>query len=264
MKTDALATAFVDALDARHVSARPVRFWLRDDDAIHPTGALEQLLGLTEKYSIPLVLAVIPESTGEELANRLVSDSQVSVAVHGWSHRNYALHGEKTQELGDHRSADVVLNELSEGIARLVNLHGPRFVPVLVPPWNRISPVLTGKLRSLGFQGLSTFGSDSCAPERPVAEKREIESAGNATTEITTMNTQVDLIDWKGTRGGRDRGALLQELSDLVRAGADPIGFLTHHLDHDAAAWDFLDELFVLTSQHPGARWISIKELLPG
>ena len=44
---------------------------------------------------------------------------------------------------------------------------------------------------------------------------------------------------------------------ELKRAFEDdqPIGVLGHHLVHDEAAWEFLDELMQLTSHHDSCRW---------
>ncbi len=45
-------------------------------------------------------------------------------------------------ELGLHRPKSVVLDELRDGMLKLSQLFKTRFVPVLVPPWNRIDPEL--------------------------------------------------------------------------------------------------------------------------
>jgi hypothetical protein len=37
----------------------------------------------------------------------------------------------------------------------------------------------------------------------------------------------------------------------------EPTGVLTHHLDFDGDAWQFLDELFARTKAHGGASWIA-------
>ncbi len=81
-------------------AGRKADFWLRDDDAVEPTAALDRLLTLTEKYGVPVALAVIPAFTGAALAKRLDEAPHAVVAVHGWSHENHAAAGEKKQELG--------------------------------------------------------------------------------------------------------------------------------------------------------------------
>ncbi|MBY5367319.1 polysaccharide deacetylase family protein [Rhizobium leguminosarum] len=235
-------------LDRWQAAGRVAQFWLRDDDAVEPTQALETLMALAGESGVPLMLAVIPGLTGEALALRLAEEAAVAVAVHGWSHTNHAEPEGKKQELGGERPADAVLGELREGFRLLQRLHPARFLPVLVPPWNRIDPALIPALPELGFAALSTYG-----------RARE----GGP---IPLLNTHVDIIDWHGTRGGRSEGGLLAELVAELRdrlAGSDePIGVLTHHLVHDAAAWDFLSALFAATGRHPAVRWSSASELL--
>lgn len=239
--------AMMDALDNRAAASSPVNFWLRDDDAALPSASLERLLELTEAFSIPLTLAVIPAMTGNALAQRLADAEHVSVAVHGWSHTNHANDKEKKQELGSHRPASVVLAELQRGFATLQQLHPERFIPLLVPPWNRISGELVEQLGTLGFKGLSTYGNNT---------------ANMSVADIVQVNTQVDIIDWKGHRGGRSAIELTSEIVDQLQQVRSSVGVLTHHLDHDEAAWQFLEQLFRVTSAHSGARWLPVADLL--
>ena len=229
-----------ETLDRMAETGDKIRLWLRDDDAVEPSGALDRLLELTAARTVPTTLAVIPEHTGAALAHRLETAPQVSVAVHGWSHRNYAPEGEKKQELGPHRPAETVLAELKAGFDKLSALHTTRFIPMLVPPWNRIAATLLPQLTALGFTSLSVFG-----------QERE-------GSPIPLVNTHIDVIDWHGTRGGRPTPELLGELAEWVGGSHTPpaIGVLTHHLVHDEAAWDFLEALFAITVGHPACEWI--------
>ncbi|OWO95526.1 polysaccharide deacetylase [Rhizobium esperanzae] len=235
-------------LDRWRAAGRVARLWLRDDDAVEPTPDLKQLLALTDGNGIPLTLAVIPALTGEALAARLAAEAGVAVAVHGWSHSNHAGQERKKQELGGERPAEVVLGELRAGWQRLKRLHPARFVPVLVPPWNRIDATLIPALPELGFAALSVYG-----------RARE----GGP---IPLLNTHIDIIDWHGTRGGRSAeelvAELVAELRDRFAGNDEPIGVLTHHLVHDHAAWDFLSALFAATADHPAVAWSSAPELL--
>jgi hypothetical protein len=233
----------LDELKRRQDVGMPVEFWLRDDDAVEPSAALSRFNTLTETYSIPATLAVIPEQTGEALVESLHHMSHINIAVHGWSHKNHAPETEKKQELGSHRPSEQVLIELAKGFSRLSTLYGGRFVPLLAPPWNRIAHDLVDSLSDIGFAGLSTFGH-----EKPAA--------------IKMLNTHVDLIDWKGTRGGRASDPLVGEFIENIRSTQKPIGFLTHHLVHDEAAWSFMENLFQATAQHEGCRWVSSPEIL--
>lgn len=232
------------ALEWRAGRGRPVRFWLRDDDAVEPSSELDRFLALASGASVPVTLAVIPEHTGPALAERLAGEGDVTVALHGWSHRNHAPATEKKQELGAHRPPEQVLAELKRGMDTLGGLHGERLLPVLVPPWNRIAPALVPQLAGIGLRALSVFG-----PEKAGA--------------LPEINTHVDVIDWHGTRGGRDCAVLLSETALRVEVtGEDAVGILTHHLVHDATVDRFLRHLFTLTSGHHGCRWVSARDLL--
>ena len=230
-------------LDQRAQAGRPAQLWLRDDDATLPTASLDRLLTLTGQFEVPLTLAVIPADTGEALAERLDGEAQVEVAVHGWSHHNHAADGEKSQELGAHRPATTVLAELARGRERLASLHGAHFIPMLVPPWNRIANHVVAGLADIGYEALSVYG-----PEKPAP--------------LPVLNTHVDIIDWRGTRGGRADDVLVAELLTVLRSHDGPIGLLIHHLVHDEAAWGFMARIFAATFAHKGCAWRSARDLL--
>lgn len=241
--TTAAIRSLRDEIARRADIGKPLRLWLRDDDAIEPTAALDRLLALTTKHTVPVLLAVIPALTGEALSRRLEDERRVSVAVHGWAHTNHASSGEKSQELGIHRPSEQVFAELGAGLKILSTLHARRFVPMLVPPWNRIAPAVVAGLPDLGFSALSVFG-----PEKPAP--------------LTVLNTHVDIIDWRGTRGGRPVAEVIADLIGVSRSHAGPIGVLTHHLVHDSAAWDLMAVLFEATAEQAGCAWHSAGDLL--
>jgi hypothetical protein len=233
-------------------AGKVARFWWRDDDAIEPTAALERLLALSSANDAPLTIAVVPAKTGGALAERLSATSGVSVAVHGWSHENHAAPGEKKQELGGHRLAEVTLGELYNGLLTLQRLHPDRFIAMLVPPWNRIDRGFIPKLPALGFECLSAFG-------------RVSEGAP-----IRLLNTHIDIMgrgtDRSGPRVGRPHGELVSELvaelQDRFEGRTEPIGLLTHHLAHDTIAWEFTEALLARTSRHGAVAWHSAAELM--
>jgi hypothetical protein len=233
-------------LDRWREAGEVARFWLRDDDAVLPTPELDRLVMLSDRYSIPMTLAVIPLDTDEALARSLDAHPSVNVAVHGWSHRNFAGAGEKKEELGAHRSGAVVLSELKAGFDRLAALYPDTFTGVLVPPWNRIAAGLIPELEGLGFRALSVFGQEKQGP-------------------IPLVNTHADIMDWHGTRGARADAAIiadiLKRLSEMRMSGST-MGLLTHHLVHDAAAWSFIDRLFAFTAAHPGCAWAPLGEIV--
>jgi hypothetical protein len=235
-------------LDRWTQAGRVADFWLRDDDAVQPTAALDRLLDLTGRRSIPAMLAVIPAHAGEQLAARLAPERHIVVAVHGWAHENHAPAGEKKQELGPHRAGDIVLGELSRAKAVIDRLFANKAAPVLVPPWNRIYRALLPSLPEIGFAALSVFGKAKWAS-------------------LPIVNAHVDIIDWHGGRCGKDHAILMQELAEALRwrreAGSrEAVGVLTHHLVHDESAWLFLERLFEATAENPACRWASIRDLI--
>ncbi|MER8658574.1 polysaccharide deacetylase family protein [Mesorhizobium sp. M0847] len=245
MTSDPIWQPLVDELAHRQRAGRKAEFWLRDDDAVDPTPALDRLLDLTGDFAVPVTLAVIPAQTDGKLVVRLDAAPHATVVIHGWAHRNHAPEGQKKQELGAHRPREVVLDELAGGLSRVTGLHGARAVPMLVPPWNRIDAGLVPDLGSIGFATLSVFG-----PSRPAS--------------LAVINSNVDIMDWHGTRGCRDHGLLVQAIvAQLQRAfdGGEPVGLLTHHLVHDESAWLFLERLFTITARAEACAWLPISTL---
>lgn len=231
-------------LDQWQAQGRSARLWLRDDDAVAPTPALEQLLALARRWQAPVLLAVIPALAQPELVQLLAQEPLITPCQHGYAHTNHAPAGEKKCELGAHRPLAAVLAELRAGQQRLRQLFGTRLAPVLVPPWNRMTPPLLPELPGLGFACLSTFGPPQ----------------GAAVLGLAQRNCDLDIIDWRGTRGGIDPAQLSLRLVAMLAASretdARPIGVLTHHLVHDAVAWGWLEKLLAVINEHPAARCI--------
>lgn len=235
-------------LDALAERGQRVEFWWRDDDAVEPSPALDRLLDLANRYEVEIALAVIPRDAGPALAERLADEPRVSVLQHGWSHRNHQSkpEGEKAAELGTRRDLEEVRIELAEGRVRLERLFGDRFIPALVPPWNRISPDVARVAREVGLPGLSTFASnDAHEPHR--------------------LQTHIDMIKWKeGKRfiGWASAAARFDEIfGRRLLHKPEPIGLLSHHLVHDQDHHAFLEATLSVTTTHPGARWPSVRAL---
>lgn len=225
-------------------------FWWRDDDAERPGDALEQLIALSDRFHVPLALATIPAGAEPELALRVKQASAVSVLQHGFSHTSHAPASERKCELGNHRPLEEITGELKQGQLKLAELFGDAFLPVLVPPWNRLSQQVIDTLPGLGFTGLSTLGPRS----------REQGA-------LNEVNVHADLINWKAGRcfAGEER-ALEQIITHLQQRrlgdvdSREPTGVMTHHLVHDAGVWAFLPRLFELT-QRAGAHWCAAQEI---
>jgi peptidoglycan/xylan/chitin deacetylase (PgdA/CDA1 family) len=246
------------ALDAWRAEDRVAEFWWRDDDAHVACPALDRLLSIADAAHSPLALAVVPTRTDRAMV-AAVDGTPVAVLQHGYSHRNLAPPSEKRSELGLHRPTPYLLAELATGRQHLTDLFGPRVLPVLVPPWNRIAVSIVPMLPEIGYRGLSRF-TPRKRPE-PVSGLKEV-------------NAHVDIVDWKrppaSGRSGDLTGprpfvgetaALGQivahlEARRLGRADpAEPTGLLTHHLVHGDDAWSFVDRLVGYLADHPAARW---------
>ncbi len=253
--------ALAAELDAWAACGRRLSLWWRDDDAMVPSAALERLLALVADQDLPLCLAVVPEGTGPALADRLARAHRVAIAQHGFAHRNHAGRHAKKSEYPPGRAQAAALAELAAGRTRLAALFGPRLMPVLVPPWNRIAPALLPALPGLGFAALSTFGPRAAAAAAPG---------------LVQVNTHVDPVAWHGGRGflGAD-AALAPFLAHLARcrqawtadedAKADEAcGLLTHHLAMDEAGWHFTARFLAATAAHPAVRWLDIGQAMAG
>ena len=228
-------------LDRCTTKGHQVTFWLRDDDAVTATPALDRLMSLAASFDVPVVLAVIPMPAEPALANSL-TDSRVRIALHGFAHANHAGPDEKKQELGPHRPPTTVLDELARGRDRLDALFPGQTTGMLVPPWNRIAADLVPHLPGLGLRWLSAFGPEP--PTLPAAN-------------LVQIDCQLDIMDWRARRS-HPAHLLADRLAELVRqrrGAPGPIGILTHHLVHDEAAWTFLAALFRLTAGHDAATW---------
>ena len=243
------------ALDRLAQAGRTVAFWWRDDDARRVTPELERLLDLADRHGLPLALAVIPEGTEPVLARRIAERGGVSVLLHGHAHADHAPLAENRAEFGDHRPPEAMAGEIAAGWAKLETLFGQQFRPVFVPPWNRIGPVARALLPGLGLEALSVYGSPKLAAHGGSAE----------------INTHLDVMDWRAMQGltCEVADARLAELlasradsarRDAAAGGEEPIGLLTHHLQHDEAAWSLTDRLLAVLANHPAAAW---PDLLP-
>ena len=218
-------------IDAWAAAGRRATLWWRDDDAVSETPALDRLVRVTAKARMPLALAVIPARADQTLGPTL---RNCTALQHGYAHINHATEGMRAVECGGERPLEKIAAELAAGCQRLAQMFGDQFLPILVPPWNRIEAALLPRLPDLGFLGLSTWGPRSDCDDVPG---------------LVQVNTHVDLISWRKGRifAGAERvtDALAQHLAARREGRVDPdepTGLLTHHLAHDEPGWDFIEE----------------------
>jgi len=227
---------------------RKVRFWWRDDDAIEPSPALDRMLALANQHRIDLALAVIPKDATQALADRLASEPHAVVLQHGWQHKNFQLkeRREKAAELGSRRDPDELMTQLAEGRTRLEQLFGEKFIPAIVPPWNRIDPEISRRLPGIGLPGLSTFTWHNFPRDHQVQSH----------VDILKWKKQVRFIGWESARLRFDL-----QLTRRRNVRAEPVGLLTHHLAHDEGCFEFLEEFLAIAAHHDGAEWPGVKAL---
>ncbi len=238
-------------LDAWRASGQRATLWCRDDDACRDSPALRRLFGIARANDVPVALATIPAALESSVVDAVLEFGIASVLQHGYAHRNHAPPDGKSCELSARRPADITISELMQGRCRLAQAFGGRFINVLVPPWNRINPEIMARLAEAGFHGVSTFGPRSAAWAAPG---------------LAQCNTHVDLIAWRRDRAfiGSDRAIdrLVGHLKARRERSADPLepsGILTHHLDLDDAAWEFLAQLMARTRAHDAVTWLDAR-----
>lgn len=246
-------SALESELDRWAETDRAATMWWRDDDATTSTDALVRALVLADSFDVSVALAVVPARFDSTLRPLISQHSRAVVLQHGYAHQNHARAGERKIELGPQRPFMHTLADLATGWQRLETELCPQAIPVLVPPWNRLAPGLAPLLPEVGFQGLSTFGPR----QRPRTTER-----------LTRANVHVDIIDWRhGRRFVGLTAAVTQLVSHLQsrRVGdvdsTEPTGIMTHHADHDAECWQFLEALLTRTTRHPAARWLAATDI---
>lgn len=230
-------------------AGRSPTFWWRDDDTQAPTAELDRLAGLAERYAAPLHLAVIPAEIDPDLAPRLTASSLVYAMQHGFAHINHEPAGTRASEIGDLRDVTLQVADLREGWRRLLTAKLPNLLPVLVPPWNRVSQKTLPHLAPLGFRMLSAFQGGASADG--IAGLRQI-------------NAHVDPVCWKNGAEFRGTEKTLAQVVEHLSArrhgqAEEPTGFLTHHLQTDAATWDFIDQFL---DRLQGYDWVRLSSVL--
>jgi hypothetical protein len=226
-------------------------FWWRDDDVTTDSLALKQLLELTADHHVPVALAAIPALVEAGLPRLLADVGNVSVLQHGYRHVSHSPAGEKKAEFGDHRTASELLADLANGRERLAQSFGRQFVPVLVPPWNRYSPMLAPLLQQAELCGLSAMWARTLHSRSPLQ-----------------VNTHIDPVAWRDDRGFVGLPVALEQLIWHLRLRREyatyrdePTGLLTHHLDHTPAVWSFCRQLIEQLGSSAQTRWLSAHEI---
>jgi hypothetical protein len=207
------------------VGGQAPQVWWRDDDARWPTLAFERLLDLSTRRAAPLTVAAVPDGDLAALAEACRATPGVELAIHGFRHQNRAAPGAPSGEINDQDRLEDVVSELGGAVSAFARAGTP--ATLFVPPWNSVHPTLSSALVGYG-------------------------QARNASAAPPRLDAHLDVMRWKPRP--RFRGAirfllrLRRLLAQRRRAQVwdEPIGLLTHHLDHDPAAWAFLEDFLTV------------------
>jgi hypothetical protein len=225
--------------DALRKLTAPATLWWRDDDAGKPHPGIDRLLGLAERHRAPLALAVVPTWLRQSVAGQLLASPWATMMQHGHAHESHALGDARKTELGGDASLDSFGPVLIRDRERLADTFGNRFLHVMVPPWNRISPPFLMALSGWDFAGVSTF-----------AQPAAILGGG-----LRRVDTHLDVIAWRSGGGFIGYPAMIERLIALVEIrGIGPIGILTHHRVMDDLGFEGLDRFLALVQDHPKLR----------
>jgi hypothetical protein len=217
-------------------------FWWRDDDAIERTPPLDRLLHLRRRFDVPLALSVIPALAQRSLRSAVEDERGVMVLQHGWDHRNHNNAGRES-EFPSGRDPREVRRQLDAGWTRLHEMFGPLALPVLVPPYNRISgdliPYAAEKFRYLSVHA-------------------DLPAVG-----MPSRNTHLDIVDWHTTKAVRNERLIASLLVALrlrrfgVVPRTWPIGILSHHLAFTEPMWSSVSDVLAHLGSHPTAHFAS-------
>lgn len=207
--------------------------WWRDDDARAPTEALERLLELSRRHAAPLTLAAIAGPELPRLVRRVSEDPHIEIAVHGFTHVNRQPEGAGFGEVIDSDTVQAVRERLE---ATIWAFHEAGAAPTLfVPPWNNLSRQLLAALPGSALSAVSAF-----------------DQAMDETDAVARIDAHLDILRWKGGARFRGRWKFLMRMRRLLArrrttgAWDEPIGLLTHHLDHDHQTWRFLETFLMV------------------
>jgi len=243
-------------LDLWSASGNIATFWWRDDDAVSDSAQLHRLDALSRELNVPVAIAVIPAKLDDSLPRFLRGRDNFTVLQHGYSHTSYAALGVKKIEVGGERSTEVIKDELELGHRSLSSSFGQQFIPVLVPPWNRIEARTYGALVDAGFAGVSSMWAR--------AKAHPIDG-------LLQINAHLDPVNWRHGRGFVGGYRAIAQINQHLYArrtgrgdAVEPTGILTHHRDQNDEVWAFCRTLVQVLSRHPAVRWLDAKSIWGG
>lgn len=240
-------------LELWQASGRSCPFWWRDDDLVCASPELNKMALAAAEACVPVLAAVIPARTHDRLGEDTKGMTGLSFCQHGYAHKSHAAAGAPSSEFGSDRPPAVVAREIAEGRQRLQGLFGERFIPVFVPPWNRIAADFVPLLEEYRFLGLSQYKDEPSHPD----------------SKLIVVNSHIEILRWSAASKAtcKPTPALVLELVKLLAerrvsaAEPEPLGVLSHHLAMKDDAWLFMRALFAVTAEFSVVRWLSAAEI---
>ena len=218
-------------------AGRRPRLWWRDDAARGVTPALLQLLDVADGF--PLALTIAPHRDLAPLAREVSSRRHVSFGQYGFELAN----GETP--------ASVEAMAAAIKVARQCLVDAGTQPSFYVPPSGRVDDKLRAALHDARFTAVSAWGKSSAY------------SGG-----VGRVDAHIDLLVGESPRARFcGRGRFLTALTAQLRRRrkgqlwGEAVGLLTHHADHDDAAWRFLSDF--LTFARGRFEWRRADDLIP-
>lgn len=236
----------IAALDLRD---RPLRLFLRDDDAGWDDGRLQRLVELCDRSGATLDLAAIPcaldATTGAWLAARI--GDRLGCHQHGYTHTNHVATGRKC-EFGADRDFDTQLADLRRGWLLLEQRLDGRGDAIFTPPWNRCSQATVDALRTLGFRALSRDAG---------AAQLRLDGLGSIPVHVDWMKHRLDMAASTPD---------LMRLASLIAEAClreDELGLMLHHAVMQEADFEALAELLATLRRARDVEFVTMRTLLP-
>lgn len=211
-----------------------MRIILRNDDFGWEEPRFLRLYELCAQAAFTLSAAAIPEECRDLDSWQFEDAKYLELTLHGYAHRNHQLEGKKG-EFMDARPLETALTELSIGHKFLQERYPDLYVPVFIPPWNRVSDEIVEKLSSVGCKALSRFGANRINQKFP------------------EFNAQIDLHTRKDGGYASVEGVLADmENAWEAQAEGEPrfVGLMLHHGKMQDADYSFLAKLFEAFKGH--------------
>jgi len=237
-------TPIVRALDDRH---KPLRVFIRDDDAGWGNDRLFVLLDLMDRHRMPIDLAVIPTAADSSLAlalrTRIDGGACIGLHQHGYCHANNEPTGRRC-EFGPARSAAMQLRDVEMGQRLLRDRFGAALDPIFTPPWNRCT---ADTVRALECAGFAAVSRDSSALVFPT----------------NLVECSID-VDWFAKSHGVRLGAYEWAgfCAVAIRGAGRSLGLMLHHAVMPADELRRLDALLWLLTTHPLVHGVAMRDVV--